>query len=231
MGAARRYPKRLGLMVKVPQPGSVKTRLIPPLDENQAARLSWALLADSASRLAKLKKVSVTVFVDGATSEELDRVLPEDWPRESQKGADLGERMLHALEELLEGGGAMAVLLGGDSPDVPLKFVKRAYKKLKHKDVVIGPSADGGYYLIGMKEPRPELFEGIEWGSRRVFRETLARVESTGLSLSLLPLWYDVDDEGSLELLGAMAYGKRLEGSTRLVNVERALEEIRREDR
>lgn len=226
-----KYPKRLGIMVKEPSPGRVKKRLVPPLSDEQAARLSLAFLADTAARISKLKKVSVTVFFAGDPSGEVRALLPLNWGLERQEGKDLGERMLAAFRLLLDGEGSAALLIGTDSPDLPLKYIKRAFMKLKHKDVVIGPCADGGYYLIGLRRLVPELFAGVAWGTPGVFEETLARAEEAGLSLSLLPLWYDVDDLSSLDLLRAMAYGKRLEGSTRLVNVERVLREIDGENR
>jgi rSAM/selenodomain-associated transferase 1 len=220
------YFKKLGIFIKVPEEGAVKTRLIPPLSEGEACDLYGAFIEDLFQRIRKLKKLSVTVFYSGSNPEKLEENLPQGWNLAAQHGNTLGERLLHAFDALLEEEGSYAVIIGSDSPDIPLLAIKRAFTKLKHKDVVLGPSADGGYYLIGLKKQISELFEDIPWGEDAVLRRTLEIIASHGMNLSLLPLWYDVDTPRSLELLKTMMLAKRIERSGRLHHTEAALSKI-----
>lgn len=102
-------------------------------------------------------------------------------------------------------------------------YLKRAFQKLKHRDAVLGPAADGGYYLIGLRAPAPALFRDIEWGTARVFAQTVDAAVRDGATLSLLPPWYDVDDAESLAMLRALCVARRAAGGTRLPHTERAL--------
>lgn len=220
------YFKKLGIFIKVPEEGSVKTRLVPPLSENQACDLYRAFLKDLFQRIQKLKKLSVTAFYSGTYPEQLEKILPKGWFLTAQQGDTLGSRLQHAFGMLLEEEESYAIIIGSDSPDIPLLAIKRAYTKLKHKDIVLGPSADGGYYLIGLKKQLPVLFENIPWSEGAVLRRTLEAAASHDLSLSLLPLWYDVDDVRSLELLETMMLAKRIERSGRLLCTEGVLSKI-----
>jgi hypothetical protein len=220
------YFKKLGIFVKIPREGRVKTRLVPPLSEEEAAELSLAFFRDFVGRLAKLKKIAVTVFYDGDDDEAIRAYVPGNFDLVPQTGDSLGEKLLNAFKILLAQDGCVGVVVGTDSPDLPLKYIKRAYQKLKHKDLVLGPCADGGYYMIGMKSPHEELFDGISWGESAVLKETLEKTEALGLSLSLFPLWYDVDEVDTLRLLRVMMYAKRLEKSGRLMETEKVLQKI-----
>lgn len=224
------YFKKLGIFIKVPEKGGVKTRLVPPLSGSEARDLYRAFLLDLFQRLQKLKKLAVTAFYSGADPAPLQEMIPAGWTLAAQRGETLGERLQNAFAVLLEEEGSFAVIIGSDSPDIPLLSVKRAYSKLKHKDIVLGPSADGGYYLIGLKKQHPEIFGNIPWGEGAVLSRTLEMAASRNMSLSLLPLWYDVDTPGSLELLKTMMLAKRIEGSGRLHNTETALSKIRRQE-
>jgi uncharacterized protein len=217
------YGKKLGIFCREPEPGKVKTRLTPPLSPEQACTLYEAFLQDLFRRLDKLKKIRPTVFYDGENPEKLIGLVSDRYTLTPQDGADLGERMLHAFEAMTGGEDRAAVIIGSDSPDIPIQYIKRAYIKLKHKDVVLGPSFDGGYYLIGARSPHAGLFERVGWGKSGVLGETLRRVRELGLSLALLPMWYDVDTPDSLDLLRCMIMARRLEGSGLLPESEAAL--------
>jgi rSAM/selenodomain-associated transferase 1 len=217
------YLKKLGIFVKDPQEGDIKTRLVPPLSEGDACELYRAFLEDLFKRVQKLKKCSVTAFYSGASADPVREMLPKGWSLTPQRGNTPGERLQHAFEALLAEEGNYAVIIGSDSPDIPLLAIKRAYNKLKHKDVVLGPSADGGYYLIGLKQQFPALFEDVPWGEDSALRRALEIVASRNMNLSLLPLWYNVDTPQSLELLETMMLGKRIERSGRLHRTERVL--------
>ena len=225
------YYKKLGVFVKVPVPGEVKTRLVPPLSPAEACALYRAFLEDLFVRISKLGKVSGTIFYSGANPALIEEMIPRRYRLVRQEGNTLGERLRNAFQLLLEDEGSFACIIGSDSPDIPLTYVKRAYLKLKHRDVVLGPAFDGGYYLIALKKLTPDIFQDIVWSEDTVLRDTLGRVQSGGLSCALLPLWYDVDDMKSLSLLESVMIGRKIERSDRLYNVERVLEKFRSDGR
>lgn len=208
--------------MRVPRPGEVKTRLVPPLDPEGAAKLYLAFLHDLSNRI-RASRLRATVFVAGGAPEDLGDVFPAGWARIGQHGGSLGERLEGAFAALLTAPGARAVVMGSDSPDLPLGHVKRAFRLLKHRDVVLGPALDGGYYLVGLRAPAPALFRDIPWGSAGVFDATVRAARAAGLSLALTPPWYDVDDAAGLAMLRALCHARRLAGGERLVHTERAL--------
>jgi rSAM/selenodomain-associated transferase 1 len=220
------YQKRLGVFLKIPEQGKVKSRLVPPLSEAEACELYEAFLRDLFVRLAKVKKVSATVFHSGGNPDAIRDFVPKPFEFAPQEGKSLGNRLLAAFARLLGDEEGRALIIGSDSPDIPLGYLKRAFLKLKHKDVVIGPSFDGGYYLIGMKTPITSLFENIAWSGNTVLEETLDKIRSGGLSCSVLPPWYDVDDVRSLNLLKVMILARRVEHSDRLHHTERVLSKL-----
>ena len=109
--------------------------------------------------------------------------------------------MHNAFLELHSIGYEKIVLIGSDSPTIQKRHINLAFIKLKNNDVVIGPSVDGGYYLIGLKKPNQKLFTGINWGTKEVFKQTLLKIRSNNLSLELLEPWYDVDTPSDLKFL------------------------------
>lgn len=220
------FEKQLGVFVRVPEPGAAKTRLTPPLSPEGASRLYAAFIRDLLSRVSRLKKVRGTVFYTGGEPDALTDMIPTSYQMIPQEGTSLGDRLAAAFGRLLVGEGRSAVIIGSDSPDIPIQYVKRAFLKLKHKDVVLGPAADGGYYLVGLRAANPAVFEGVEWGERTVLAQTLQRVKSQGFTLSVLPLWYDVDTPASLQLLRDLMRARRIEGSGRLMATEAALAEV-----
>jgi rSAM/selenodomain-associated transferase 1 len=220
------HGRKLGIFCRVPEAGRVKTRLSPPLSPEKACALYEAFLGDLFDRLEKTKKAGTTVFYAGAQPGKLTDLIPDRYGILPQEGDSLGDRLQHAFETLTGGGEQATVVIGSDSPDLPLQYIKRAFLKLKHKDVVLGPSADGGYYLVGARSVHPGIFEDIDWGSPRVFGQTVERIRSGGLSLALLPVWYDVDTPRSLELLRNMIRARRVEGGGRLPATEKVLRGI-----
>jgi hypothetical protein len=118
-----------------------------------------------------------------------------------QRGANLGERLSNALGEHFELGYRRVVIMNSDGPTLPLTCLEEAFSGLDRADVTLGPGHDGGYYLIGMKSHRPELFRGIDWSTERVIPQTLAACHQQGLSVHQLPQWYDVDVAADLERL------------------------------
>jgi rSAM/selenodomain-associated transferase 1 len=219
------HAKQLGIFVKAPVVGAVKTRLSETIGAEAACDLYRAFLRDLFRRLGRVKGARVTVFHHGGAPEAIAPLLPRAWPLEPQEGEDLGARLSAASTRLLARGGR-AVIIGSDSPDLPVQYIRRAFQRLKHKDVVLGPASDGGYYLVGLRAPAPALFEGISWSGPEVLAGTLERIEREGLSLHLLPMWYDVDDAHSLRLFQTLLAARRLEGRDRLSACEAVLNRI-----
>ena len=181
----------LSVFAKAPIPGHVKTRLRPVLDEEQATRLAAAFVRDTLLKAAQLGP-PVTVYYAG------DRALlvplaPPNVRWAEQGGGDLGARMACVP--------APCLILGADSPHLPLSLLSAALAAVPAYDVVLGPAEDGGYFLIGLRAPQPALFEGIAWGTEAVLAETLAKAAALTLSVSLTPPWYDLDTPDDLHRL------------------------------
>jgi len=215
------YFKKLGIFLVSPEKGA---SMSPPLPQRSGTGdLGRAFQTDLFQRLQKLKKLSVTVFHAGADPGDIDDRLPKGWTLAARLGNTPGEQLRHAFDVLLEEEGSCAVLIRSDSPDIPLLSVKRAYNKLKHKDLVLGPSANGGCYLLGLKKQIPEMFEDIPRGNNIELRHVLEFAAAHNMSLSLLPLWYTVDAAQPLELFETMMLARRVEGSGRLPCTEALL--------
>ncbi len=129
--------------------------------------------------------------------------LAPDFRLVPQVGASLGERLDNALAHCLQNGFTRAVIMDSDSPTLPADYLARAFVELQQADVVLGPSEDGGYYLIGLKQPQPRLLRGVQMSTPNVLRDTLAIAEQEHLRVARLPLWYDVDTRDELTRLKA----------------------------
>jgi rSAM/selenodomain-associated transferase 1 len=188
--------RALIVMAKEPLPGGTKTRLCPPLSDQQAADLYRCFLLDTLELMQRVESVQpvVSYLPDEAVS-FFRTLAPPDFELIPQVGADLGERLDNVLTHFLENGYRQAVVMDSDSPSLPLDYVRHAFRELDDPDVdvVLGPCEDGGYYLIGLKSPRPVLFRGVAMSTSTVMAETLARAEQQGLRVACLPRWYDVD--------------------------------------
>ena len=195
----------LAVMTKAPRAGEVKTRLTPPLTAKEAAALNVCFLHDTAAAIAGAgqgaRGIGCYTPVDAAAAYQ--EVLPSDFQLIAQRGLDLGERLTFALEDLLEIGFSSVCLIGSDSPTVPASTYAAAVKILSQPDdcAVLGPSDDGGYYLIGLKKNHSRMFQEIDWSTRSVCEQTLKRAAEIGLPIRLLPAGYDVDDLVTLRRL------------------------------
>ena len=129
--------------------------------------------------------------------------LAPDFALVAQRGDDLGARLSHAFEDLLADGAPGAIVIGSDVPTLPSAVLGAALERLAGADLVLGPSEDGGYYLIGLREPRAALFADMAWSTAVVFEETMRRASALGLDVGLLPAWFDVDTAADLERLEA----------------------------
>ncbi len=192
----RRRKVALAVMAKVPAAGEVKTRLCPPLQPAVAAELARCFLLDRVEQLGGIELGDPLVaFTPPEREAELRRLLPVGLRLVPQAGADLGGRLDRLLTGLLGEGYAGALAVDADSPTLPTAFLRLACRHLLDAtaEAVAGPCDDGGYYLIGLRRPAPELFRGIPWSTARVLPETVTRAQRLGLPLVLLPPWFDVD--------------------------------------
>ena len=196
----------LALMAKLPIAGSVKTRLTPPLAPEEAAALSECFLRDMTMNFASLNAngtQSVVLYTPPNSEMLLRELLPNALKLVAQRGETLGERLINAAEELLSNGFESVCLINSDSPTLPREILETAVFKLTRNGdrVVLGPSEDGGYYLIGIKRPHRNLFERIAWSTADVLAHTIERAAEINLPVETLPNWYDVDDVATLRLL------------------------------
>jgi hypothetical protein len=192
------------IMAKEPAAGRTKTRLCPPLSPPDAARLYEALLDDTIALVSSLRGVRLAVAVTPASAVGAFRLrVPQDALVLPVDGADIGTCLRHATGRLFALGHALVLASGADSPTVPPAYFERAERLLEQHDVVLGPSRDGGYYLVGLRRPAPGLFRGIAWSTAQVMAHTMARAAALGLSVALLPHWYDIDTAADLERLRA----------------------------
>jgi uncharacterized protein len=195
--------KRNTLLVvaKQPLPGQTKTRLCPPLSYAQAADLYECFLRDTLDVMRQVHGVQHVISFLPEGAQDYFQQLAPDMKLTCQFGASLGERLDHLLTDALTNGSHRAVVMDSDSPTLPSEYISQGFDQLTDADVVIGPTRDGGYYLIGMKQPQPHLLRDVQMSTTHVLADTLALAEATGLAVSLLPTWYDVDTIADLHEL------------------------------
>lgn len=188
------------VVAKRPTPGKTKTRLSPPLTPELSSALYECFLFDTLDQMRQVDDVQrVIAYLD--EPDYFRRIAP-DFELIPQKGHDLGERLDNTLTSYLSQGYKRAVIMDSDSPTLHPKHLSQAFCSLSDgADVVLGPCDDGGYYLIGIKQPAPRLLREVQMSTPTVAADTIALAEDVGLKVSLLPTWYDVDDAASLRRL------------------------------
>ena len=197
----------LAVMTKAPRPGKVKTRLTPPLTPTEAATLNTCFLRDTATAIATTAREGIArgiaVYMPVGAEETYAVILPAEFELIPQRGDAIGERMALAFEDLFSLGFDSVCLIGSDSPTLPQQAFAQAAQILTEPEdqVVLGPSEDGGYYLIGLKKLHRALLEKIEWSTERVLEQTIKKAREINLPIHLLTTWYDVDDWATLRRL------------------------------
>jgi rSAM/selenodomain-associated transferase 1 len=190
------------VVARKPSPGSTKTRLCPPFTPESASEFYRCLLLDTLALAARLANVDHSVAYTPPNARPYFEALSSDGFRlVAQRGVDLGERLNNALADHLALGYRRVAIMNSDGPTLPLPYLEEAFWALDGVDITLGPSHDGGYYLIGMRRPWPALFQGIAWSTPQVLPQTLAICRHLGLRVHQLPAWFDADVEADLERL------------------------------
>ena len=202
-----RNRKALILFAKAPRPGRVKTRLQPFLTPAQTARLGRAFIEDTLFLTSGFKGVARRIACDsGPGAARRDPFFSRLARRHGvglmdQDGPDLGARLRRAFEQALGEGMDAVVIIGADSPTLPVLHIRMAFEALKKVPAVLGPSTDGGYYLIGCAGEAPPVFDHVDWGGDKVLAQTVERLNRRHIPHHLLPVWYDVDTLADLLFL------------------------------
>ncbi len=189
------------IMAKVPIAGTVKTRLQPFLSVEQCTELAECFLRDTVSKAKSLSNELIIAYTPGEKRDVLLAILPNEQIFIEQKGVNLGDKMFHAFEFAFSQNSDAIVMIGTDSPTFPAQFITQAFEMLPETDAVLGETADGGFYLFGLRKLKKEIFETVEWSSPKTFEQTARNIENLDLKLSLLPNWYDVDTPDDLKRL------------------------------
>ena len=194
-------PRALIVFAKLPKPGQVKTRLTTLLSPEESASLYEAFLKDALECYLTLD-VDIRLYFGPADKEVPEDLQPEGITVHWQKGDGLGARMAAAFAETFVAGYQQAVIIGTDHPTLPQAFLELAFQSLEEpKSITIGPSDDGGYYLLGMNSFYPQVFQDMTYSHGEVFAQTLEKAGDTGAGVHILPEWYDVDDPETLKRL------------------------------
>lgn len=197
--------RALVVMAKRPEPGRTKTRLNPPLSEAEAARLYECFLQDTLDLVRAVPDVTPCIaYTPPDAREYFDHIAP-GFTLIPQHGKNLSRRLDAVLRACLNRGFTHVAAISSDSPTLPATHLAHAFDILERPDtdVVFGPCEDGGYYLIGVTEPQPQLLLPVKMSTPYVLRDTLARAEAEGIRVALLPTWYDVDSQDDLRRLEA----------------------------
>jgi rSAM/selenodomain-associated transferase 1 len=190
------------VVAKRPAPNHTKTRLSPPLSPEQAAALYECFLRDTLDLMRRVPDVKRIIAYLPLEAEAYFAQLAPDFDLIRQEGDDLGTRLDNALTHYLRDGCERVAIMNSDGPTLPVEHLIGAFDALTdYTDVVLGPSDDGGYYLIGLKQPAPCLLRDVQMSTPHVTADTLALAHAEGLRVKLLPAWYDVDDVEALQRL------------------------------
>jgi uncharacterized protein len=194
----------VAIMAKAPQSGQVKTRLCPPLSYREAAELYRCFLLDKIAQVNTLQRAAPVVSYSPDDSRPLfEDLTPPHFMLIPQHGDDLGARLLFTFDRLFRQGFTQVIVIDSDTPTLPTAYLEQALMLIAERvnDVVLGPTEDGGYYLIGLRQSHHELFEQMPWSTSQVFPETRRRSEQYGLTVACTEYWYDVDTPEDLSRL------------------------------
>ncbi|MFC1881596.1 TIGR04282 family arsenosugar biosynthesis glycosyltransferase [Thermodesulfobacteriota bacterium] len=186
----------LVVVAKAPVPGEVKTRLYPDLTIDEATNLYSCFIQDRIKEIGNLTAIDLAVSYTPADSKQyFTRFISNGFHLFPQRGKDLGERLSNIFEDKLAEEYDAVSIIDSDTPDLPRSIVEQSFQLLMSNgvDAVFGPCEDGGYYLVGMRKPHPELFQDVPWSTEAVLEITLERAAKLGIRTKLLPGWNDLD--------------------------------------
>ena len=181
---------------RYPQPGKTKTRMIPALGADGAARLQRKMTEhtlNTAKQLLSNRNITIEIHFAGGDLELMRQWLGKDLQYVAQVGGDLGEKMRSAFDRAFSSGKQRVVTIGIDCPDIDSIILNNAFDSLQNHDLTLGSAADGGYYLIGLDRAVPQLFDNINWGTERVLEQTNNIANKLDLQVHYLPTLSDVD--------------------------------------
>lgn len=186
--------KTLVIFTRYPEKGKTKTRLIPAIGAEKAAQIQ-KLMTENILKIARgLKdKIQVKIYYVGGNQTLMESWLGNQCQLITQTGKDLGEKMFSAIESNFKSTEKPVIVIGIDCQSLTLDILEKAFFAMDSHDLVIGKAEDGGYYLIGLKNPIKELFKNIKWGTNTVYQDTIAIAEQHNLSIFKLPILADID--------------------------------------
>jgi len=184
--------KVLLIFIKNPELGKVKTRLAKSIGDSEALHVYKKLLNSTVS-VAEKTDAHRQIWYSSYINNE-DGIKPELFGKYLQMGSDLGERMKGAFRQAFDDGADRVVIIGSDCPDLSEAIVENAFERLDKNDLVIGPSEDGGYYLLGMNQYYESLFRDIEWSTESVLESTIQKAKMNNLNIFQLPVLNDIDN-------------------------------------
>ena len=185
--------RRLLIFVKYPTPGRVKTRLAASVGNRAASEIARACTELTLERLMPFREEAILCVDPPDALTATASWLGSDWSLRPQQGTTLGERLMEATGHAFARGASRVVVMGTDSPWLKPHDLEVAFDVLERSPLTMGPTEDGGYYLIGLSRPAPSLFDGIPWSTTSVYTETMAQASRLGMSVQSLPLGYDLD--------------------------------------
>lgn len=187
--------------VKFPEKGKVKTRLAKDIGDEQAVELYRCCILDMLETLACIPQQICICYAPEDAEQQFKNWLGREYLYMPQRGRDLGERMNNSFQEAFRRGFQNVCILGSDLPDLPHQHVVKAFEQLRAFESVIGPSGDGGYYLLGFRNEIffSEVFQGIIWSHSSVYAETIKKLERRGIKFLILPAWNDIDNLTELQ--------------------------------
>jgi uncharacterized protein len=183
----------VAVFAKEPRPGEVKTRLAQETSPQLASEVAQACLEDTLLRLVAVPARRLLVYAPRSAQHFFASLAADRFELRPQGDGDLGQRMEAFFRQCLADENSRVVVVGADSPTMPVGFVIQAFDLLETNDVVLGPAMDGGYYLLGCARRVPPIFSGIAWGGADVLAQTVQRLSDPAWRVALLPPWYDVD--------------------------------------
>ncbi len=218
--------KALVIMTRIPIPNKTKTRLMTILSPEECAEIHRAFLRDIVETGSNVEDTDLYLFYgDEGPLEVIEDIVREGMTTLPQRGKDLGEKMRNIFADLFDKGYERVVLMGADIPEVGIEDLEGAFDELELKDLVFGPTLDGGYYLVGMNNLHEMVFDpGIKWGTPQVFQETLEVIKRSGVEVGLIRSHEDIDTREDLK-----EFWKRIENGNSCENTRRYLIENIRE--